>query len=195
MRAARVLVVAGVVVAAGCAGSRGAPQPPAVAPAPLPAAEVDGAVAASATVVRVEPRRRLVTLEMPDGRRITVRAHARAGDLETLHPGDIVAARYYESVAIAVKRPSEATPGVVAEDVRVPRPGRDAGAAEARVVTVTARITAVDAATGRITLEAADAHPVTLKVHDAAVLADIRAGELVQVTFTEAVALALERAQ
>lgn len=171
-----------------------APKPEAAA-TPAAAAAPAGAVAETATVtakvLRVEPKRRVVTLEMPDGHHVTVRAHASVKDLEKLKPGDVVAATYYESVAYDVKKAGAAKPGFKVAEASDIQPGAVAAAGDARVVTVTARVTTVDAKASTITLAAADAHPVTVRVKDPHLLADIKGGDLVQITYTEAVAVAL----
>lgn len=147
-----------------------------------------GAVTVAATVVRVDPKKRLVTLEAPDGRRVTARVHARVKDLERLRAGDTVSATYYESLAYDVRTPGAAAPG---NAVPAPLPGT----VDTRVVTVTSRITAVDRPAGTLTLQAPDADPVTVHVKDPAALAHVKTGDLVDVTLTEAVAVAIEGAK
>jgi translation initiation factor IF-1 len=144
-----------------------------------------GAVTVAATVVRVDPKKRLVTLETPDGRRVTARVHARVKDLERLRAGDTVSATYYESLAYDVRAPGAVAPGNAAP---APLPGT----VDTRVVTVTSRITAVDRPAGTLTLQAPDADPVTVHVKDPAALARVKVGDLVDVTLTEAVAVAIE---
>lgn len=138
-----------------------------------------------ATVVRVEPKRRVVTLELPDGQRVTVRAHTRIKNLEKLTAGDMVTATYYESVAYAVKKAGAAKVGLQVGEAGAVAPG----AGEARAVTVTAHVSAVDHTTGTVTLAAADAHPVTIRARNPATLTDIGVGDVVEITYTEAVAV------
>jgi len=147
-----------------------------------------GAVTVAATVVRVDPKKRLVTLEAPDGRRVTARVHARVKDLERLRAGDTVSATYYESLAYDVRTPGAAAPSN-AEPPPLPN------TVDARAVTVTSRITALDRSAGTLTLQAADADPVTVHIKDAAALARVKVGDLVDVTLTEAVAVAIEGAK
>lgn len=187
-----------------CSSSKpcSAPAPPpgavpvAAAPVAAPGTAPAGAVAATATisgkVVRVEPKRRVVTLEMADGRHLTVRAHASVKDLEKLKPGDVVAATYYESVAYDVKKAGAAKPGFKVAEASDVQPGTIPAAGDARAVTVTARVNTVDQTAGTLTLAAADAHPVTVRVKDPRLLADIKGGDLVQITYTEAIAVAIE---
>jgi len=182
-----------------CSTSRpSAAPPPAPGPAPATApgvAQAGGAqetTTVSAKIVRVEPKRRVVTLEMPDGHRVTVRAHARVQDLEQLKAGDVVSATYYESVAYDVKKAGAAKPGFKVTEATAVEPGAVGAAGEARAVTVTARINAVDQKAGTVTLAAADANPVTIRVKDPRALSDLKSGDLVQITYTEALAVAIE---
>jgi Cu/Ag efflux protein CusF len=183
-----------------CSSAPSAHQPPAHAAgasAPptggLQARTVEGAATVRAKVVRIEPKRRVVMLEMADGRRVTVRAHARIADLEALKPGDLVEATYYESIAYDVQKAGAAKPGFKVAEVGALEPGSRPAAGEARAVTVTARINAVDQKAGTVTLAAADANPVTIRVKDPRTLADIKTGDLVQITYTESVAISLDR--
>ena len=124
-----------------------------------------GAVTVAATVVRVDPKKRLVTLEAPDGRRVTARVHARVKDLERLRAGDTVSATYYESLAYDVRTPGAAAAGAT------PRRRRSPARVDTRAVTVTSRIAAVDRPAGTLTLQAPDADPVTVRIKDPAALA------------------------
>jgi hypothetical protein len=148
-------------------------------------------VTASATVVRVDAKRRLITFQGADGRRITTRVHARVADLERLRPGDVVTATYYESIAYDVKKPGQAVPGVAeAEDVTG---GAGApGGSDARSITVTAPVGAVDRGAGTLTLHAPDAAPVTVRVKDPRALSAVKPGDLVEITYSEAVTVALD---
>jgi Cu/Ag efflux protein CusF len=147
-----------------------------------------GAVTVAATVVRVDAKKRLITLEAADGRRVTARVHARVKDLERLRAGDTVSATYYESLAYDVRPPGAAAPGNA-------QPAPLPGTIDTRAVTVTSRITAVDRPAGTLTLQAPDADPVTVRIKDPAALAGVKVGDLVDVTLTEAVAVAVEGAK
>ena len=167
-------------------------------PAATPSAEPAGTieqrtVTVAATVVRVDAKRRLVTLAAPDGRRVTARVHASVKELEKVKAGDTVSATYYESVAYDVKKPGAAQPGVaIAEVAGVAQPATAVGA---RTVTVIAKIGAVDQQAGTVTLQAPDAAPVTVRVKDPVKLAQVKLGDLVEITYSEAVAVALEPPQ
>jgi hypothetical protein len=144
-----------------------------------------GAVTVAATVVRVDAKKRLITLEAADGRRVTARVHARVKDLERLGAGDTVRATYYESVAYDVRTAGAAAPGDA-------QPAPLPGTVDTRVVVVTSKITAIDRPAGTLTLQAPDADPVTVHIRDPGALAGVKVGDLVDVTLTEAVAVTIE---
>lgn len=189
------------IVFASCApapsdAARAAANPPPWQPAHPANAGAQGAVeqdavTVAAKVVRVDAKKRLVTLEAPDGQRVTARVHARVNDLEALQAGDTVSATYYESVAYDVRPPGAAAGGNVGAERPTPLPG----AIDARTVTLTSKIAAVDRQTGTVTLQAPDAEPVTVRINDPTALARVQAGDVVDITLTEAVAVTIEKAK
>src|SRR3990172_5146847 len=102
----------GLAVLAGCATQK--------APAPMAAAasssktgdgtlERSNAVTVTATVVAINLKKREVTLRGPDGTTDTIHVDDRVKNLPQVRKGDQVVATYYESVAVQVKKPGEAT--------------------------------------------------------------------------------------
>jgi len=165
------------------------PAPPAALPA-LAKAVTEGATV-SAKLVQVNRAKRLVTLELPDGRRVTARVHERAGSLDALQPGDVVRVTYYESIAYDVRAPGTPPPA----NASTIAPAASPEMAETRSVTITSRVTAVDESAGTLTLQAPDADPLTVRVKHPDALRSVRVGDLADVTLTEAVAVAIAKAQ
>jgi hypothetical protein len=112
-------------------------------------------------------------------------------DFAQLHVGDRVNATYYEEVAVAInKHTSEAAPRVAMRTVQ-------RGGVTAKQAMVTARIVFIDTANDTVTVRGADGKKHTLKVADPqlqAQLASVRPGDNVDVTYTQAVAIAVEAA-
>lgn len=168
---------------------RSAGAAPAADAKPALEAGATGRVTLSAKVVRVDPAKRLVTLEAPDGQRVTVRVHAHMANLDTLQPGDVVRATYYESVAYDVRAPGAAPP----RDAPPASPAAAPEAIESRSVTVTARVAAVNESAGTLTLQAPDADPLTIRVKRPGSLKAVKPGDLADVTLSEAIAVAIEK--
>jgi len=148
------------------------------------------AVTVSATVVSVDQKTRMVTLLGSDGEEIEFRADDQVRNLAQVKKGDIVSATYYESLAIDLKKPGEAKPGVVVgEDAARAKVGEKPGAAAAESVRVTATVVAVDHKKGTITLKGPKGNRRTFPVKNPEHLKVVKVGDLVEATYTEAVGI------
>lgn len=149
----------------------------------------------TAVVADIDVAGRLVTLRDADGTTRTLRVDEAVRNLPQVRKGDHVITRYEDSLVVQVKKPGEATPGETTDlDVmRAPAGAKPAGAVF-NTATVVARVAAIDKATRSIVLAAADGRRETLKVQDPANLDKVKVGDLLEFTFTEAVAIAVEPA-
>jgi Cu/Ag efflux protein CusF len=203
----RSIAIAGLMCApllASCSHRRAEPPPPPPPAATTTTAVVDtpsgGAVAEStttvtATVKAVDVKKRLVTLQGPQGNTMTVHVGDEVKNLPQVRKGDQVTATYYESLAIDIAPPGQAKPGVAsASDLMTAPPGQKPSAAGAQSVTVTSKVTNIDKKTQHVTLRGPKGKSVTLKVKDPTRLEQLKVGDLVQVTYTEAVAIAVQPA-
>jgi Cu/Ag efflux protein CusF len=152
-------------------------------------------ITATATVEKIDQATRRVTLRLADGTSTTLKVGPEAKNLAQVKPGDQVVVDYHESLAYEVKRAGEATPGASlgAASVRA-EPGAKPGGLEAQQLTVTSTIEAIDTEAGTVTLKSAEGESVTTKVSDPEKLKLVRVGDLVELTYTEAVALSVEPA-
>jgi hypothetical protein len=155
----------------------------------------EGTVTVTATVEAVDLKKRVVTLRGPEGNLVKVQADERVKNLPQVKKGDIVSATYYESLVYDVRKPGQAEPGVaVAQDVVTAKPGQKPAAAGAQAVMVTSTIEAIDKKNKTVTLKAPDGTSTTIKVKDPSRLDKVAVGDLVEITYTEAVAIAVEAA-
>lgn len=155
---------------------------------------VSDQVTVSATVMAIDHKTRSVTLRGPEGNEETFTIGPEVRNLAQVRKGDEVVATYYESVALRLRRPGEATPGIVAaKDAVRAEPGQMPGAAAGKTVTVTATVVKVDRRRQTVTLKGPQGKVVTVKVADPERLAKVQVKDLVEVTYTEAVAIAVER--
>ncbi len=114
--------------------------------------------------------------------------------LDAIKVGDPVVAKYVETLVIQTLKAGSATPGMKTDAVRVPsKPGETPGGAITREITITATITAIDAAGGTVTLKGPDGDTDTIQVKDRQVLQSVREGDLVRVTYAQALAVSLDR--
>ena len=191
---APVLLVAG----AGCArheSSGAAPPPP--MPATQTAAEAGGFTAeeyveGEATVVAVNRPGRKVTLQNARGQTTTVQVPADV-DLNRVKAGDNVLIGLLQSVSVRALPPGSAALGsrLAAGSTQ---PGQPQGRAWGEQLTVVAEITAIDLATHTVTLRGAEGNSETISVKNPEVqqrMATLQPGDLVELTYTEALATRL----
>ena len=188
--------------ATGCTESTPAPPaPPAPAPAstataqPLPSGTVGtNLVTATARVKAVDLQTRRVSLERADGSEVTFYADDTVRNLPQVKVGDEVTASYYESLAYEVKKPGTAAPGAtVAEEAGRAKLGEKPAGAGARVTTIVATIAGIDKAAGTVTLQGPAGRATTIKARDPRNLDRVAVGDLVEITYTEAVAVSVDK--
>ena len=148
----------------------------------------------TAIVEAIEAGSRTVTLKKPDGTFVSTVAGPDIKRFEEIKVGDKVTARYYESVIVRLKQPGEsgvdygakATTG--AEQV-LP------GGTKAKQRTITATISAIDMNLPSVTFTGPNGWKYTSKVQDTAALAKVKVGDKVDIVWTEAVLVSVERGQ
>jgi hypothetical protein len=155
--------------------------------------KAEESVTVSATVKAIDHKNRIVTLLGPDGEEVVFRAGPEVRNLAQVKKGDVVQTTYYESIAIEVKEPGEATPGITAaSDAGRAKVGDKPGAAAAESVTVTATVVKVDKKKSTVTLKGPKGNVKTLPVKNPIHLDAVKVGDLVEVTYTEAIGIAVE---
>jgi hypothetical protein len=151
------------------------------------------AVEITATVEAVDQKTRMVTLRGPEGNLVSFRAAEEVRNLPQLRVGDRVRATYYEAIAVQVRGPGEATPGVSAGEVAGrAEPGEKPGALRGRSVTVTTTVQAIDREKQKVTLKTPEGLLQPIAVRDPRQLEELAVGDLVEITYTEALAISVE---
>jgi len=150
----------------------------------------------SAVVEAIDHETRMVTLRDSDGEKVTFRVGEAARNLSQVQKGDLVDATYYQSVAVQLRKPGEATPGVsAAAGATRAEVGAPPGAAGAQSVTVVSTIRALDRQAGTATLEGPDGGLTTINVRNPAHFDVAKVGDLVEITYTEAIAISVDKKQ
>lgn len=151
------------------------------------------AVKVNGTVKAVDKETRTVTLVGPQGGTLTL-AVRDPEKLDAVKVGDPVVATYYEALVIEVRPAGAAQAGISVTDAMVTtKPGEIPAAAFESQVTLTAAIAAVDAKQGTVTIKGLEGDAETVKARDPGMLAGVKAGDLVQLTYTRALAVALDK--
>jgi len=144
------------------------------------------------TVEAIDKDKQTVTLKGPK-RTLTVKVRDPQ-KLDAIKVGDPVIGKYYESLMIAVKKEGEGTPGVTSEKATVgSKPGEVPAGAIGQQVTVTATIVAVDKKAQTVTIKGPEGNTVTVKARDPKNLEKVKAGDHVEITYTEALAISLDK--
>jgi ribosomal protein S17 len=194
------LVVTTVLVPGIALAASPAPAPLVAQAAPAPAApeaakpkgQAAAVVTARGTVEAIDKEKQTVTLKGPK-RTLTVQVRDPK-KLEAIKVGDPVVAKYYESMAIEVKKAGTAVPGTtVQQGTATSQPGATPAGAVGQQVTVTATIVAIDKAAHTVTIKGPEGNSETVKARDPKNLEAVKVGDLVEITYTRALAIALDK--
>jgi hypothetical protein len=154
------------------------------------AAAAAALVTSSATVEKIDKDKGLITLKGAGGKSLDVKAGPGI-NLDKLRVGDRVNTAYFDEVAVDIRNASPGAPTMTTKAVQ--RAG-----VTAMQSTVTSRIIHVDAAKNTVTIKGPKAEEHTLKVTDPDLqsrLKDVKPGDKLDVTYTQAVAVSVEPAK
>ena len=144
------------------------------------------------TIEAIEASTRTVTLKKADGTFVTTVAGPDITRFAELKLGDTVNVRYYDNVVVRVKQPGEAdvisgARGTTGSEQVLP------GGTRAKQLTITATITAIDPNTPSITFTGPNGWKYSSRVQDMEALAKVKVGDKVDIVWTEAVLVSVER--
>ena len=150
-----------------------------------------GAVRVRGSVEAVDKEKGTVTLKGPKGRTVTLEVKDKA-KLDAINVGDPVVANYVEAVAIRLSK--EGAPGVTTQETRVSsKPGETPAGGIGREITVTATITAIDKKAKTVTIKGPQGATETIKARDPKNLDRVKVGDMVDITYTQALAISLDK--
>ena len=156
--------------------------------------EVAQLVELNGTITALDVATRDVTLKTDKGEEISFVAGPDVQRLADIKVGDRVEIQYYESLTLKLSKVEGGTPSTsdTATEMRA-EPTELPGGIKSQSTTITAKITAVDAKAGTVTLVGPKGRSVTLDV-EADILAKVKVGDLVSAVYTQAVAASVSRA-
>ena len=151
------------------------------------------AVEVTATVTKIDVKTRELTLRGEGGREITFVADESVKNLPQVKVGDVVHALYTEALAYEVKKGGK--PLGVEETVAggTAEPGKKPAVAVGRQVTVTVTIVAIDPKFPSVTFKGPAGNTRTVKVRYPEKLQGVQVGDAVDITYTEALAVKVEK--
>jgi len=152
----------------------------------------------TATVKAIDYNTREVTLKGPLGNEVTFTVDKRVKRLNEVKVGDSVTADYYVSVAAEVRPPTpeeEKEPFVMLDAAGKAPPGTSPAAGGLRRFRVVTTIEGLDRPTRTVTVKGPRGNYLTARVADPSRLTQVKIGDHVIVTYTEALAISVEKAK
>jgi hypothetical protein len=151
----------------------------------------------TAKVQAIDHEKREVTLKGPLGNEVTFTVDQRVKRLNEVKVGDDVTADYYVSLAAELRKPTpeeEKEPLVILDaKARAPKDTTPAGG-QLRMFKVVTTVEGLERPTRLITLKGPRGNYVSVRARDLQNLEMLRLGDTVVVTYTEALAISLEKA-
>jgi hypothetical protein len=142
-------------------------------------------------IVSVDRAKKLVTLEGPRGKQVTLEVK-NPYNLEAAKPGEPFVAKFYEIVTIRKKRPGETIPAVtLAEGIVSAVPGQTPGAVVGSSVQVVATIVAINKKKKTVDIQGPDGVVETVNVANPASLKLAKVGSEFVITLTKVAAISL----
>jgi hypothetical protein len=190
-------------LAVGCAAQRKSaeerPIPPPVAA--VAAGDLDKgvysarAVQVTARVQAIDQATRLVTLRGPEGNVFEIHAGPEVRNLAQVQVGDDVVVSYYESVAITAHKPGEKEPVIeTSVDVSRAKLGETPAGSDVQRTTIVATVVGINRSEGTVTVKGPRGKTVTVAARDPKRLERLAIGDLIELVYTEALAIGVEKA-
>ena len=155
-------------------------------------------VAKQATVKAIDQAKRIVTLQMPDGREETLVVDKAVKKLGQVKVGDKVNVRYREAISVKINK-TKVAPGVKVEETLTPeeKSVKPAGTAALRMTAI-ATIERIFDDGKKATLRMPDGTTANVEVRDPENRAKIKKGEVkegdqIEITYERALALSVEK--
>ena len=145
----------------------------------------------TATVESVEMASRTLTLKRADGTHVTLIVPQTVERFPAIKVGDTVTARYYDNIVFRKLNPGE-KPVDSASGAMTPAAGSRPSGTAAVQRTITTKITAIDEKIPSITFTGPNNWVYSTKVNDRAALKTVKVGDLVNVTWTEALSITVQ---
>jgi hypothetical protein len=144
------------------------------------------AVQLTEKVVAIDYKDRVVTLQDAQGNTSDVKAGPDVKRFNEIKVGDTITFTYQESVALSIVKPGAAAPTSESTPAITRTTGGKPGGAISQTQTTTVTIESIDTATPAITVKTQDGRVLTLLVENKNNLTGLKAGDVVQITYSQA---------
>ena len=144
------------------------------------------------TIEAIDAATRAVTIKKTDGTVVTTIAGPEVKRFDELKVGDKITAKSYENLVVRVKQPGESDADFT-KKAETPSGQTLPGGTKAKQRTLTVTITAIDMTAPSISFTTTTGLKYISKVQDPAALANLKVGDKVDIVWTEALLVSLER--
>ncbi|HUL72311.1 MAG TPA: hypothetical protein VLT86_04375 [Vicinamibacterales bacterium] len=146
------------------------------------------------TIEAIDHSARVVTLKDKNGALSDVVCGPEVQRFDALKVGDKVTMRYYESLVSAIKA-TNAPPKPPMQAAVTRTPGNKPGGTISQQFTATVTIVAIDPKVPSVTIKGSDGRTLSFKVEDKKNLEGFKAGDTVEITYTQALAISVTPAK
>jgi hypothetical protein len=166
---------------------------------PKPMAPIEDTVEVSATVEKIDVAKRLLSLRSEEGDQVTIEVDPAVRNLAQVKVGDRVVARYREAIGASISTTAKSGDPVTV-DLAADRaePGQQPRAQASSTTNIPVTITAVDTKTNLVNFYGEDGlvRAITVETPQAReFIKQLKPGDTVVVTYTEALAISVEPAK
>ena len=154
----------------------------------------EAAVTATATIQAIDSTARTVTLKNEKGEEDTFSVGPDVKRFNELKVGDKIRMTYYESLVFQLRKPGAPT-NAASDALAAGRTKAVPGGAVATQQTRTVTVKAVDPSVPSITVVTQDGRTVTRKIEDKKNIEGVKAGDKIDITYTQAVLVNAEPAK
>lgn len=152
------------------------------------------AVSVTVTVEAIEQSSRTLTVKDAQGFYEEIQVPPEIKRFSEIKVGDKITARYYENLVVRLKKPGETAVDVDSAAVTAGTGKRPAGTAAVQR-TMTVAVTAIDPKTSAITVTGPNGWKYSRKVADKKALAQVKVGDKLELTWTDALMISVESAK
>ena len=149
---------------------------------------------ARATVAAMDREHRILTLQDEAGAQFVAEVPPNVPNLDQVQVGDQIVISYTKALAWQVRAKGQQQPAFSAEPAAASQSADKLKSSVGQSMVMTGKIAAIDTGKGTVTLAWPDGTSDTIKARDPANLKKVKVGDIVDINYSEAVAVALRPA-
>jgi hypothetical protein len=147
------------------------------------------------TIQAIDSTNRMVTVKMENGEEDTFAVGPEIKRFDEFKVGDRIRATYYESTVYQLRKPGDATAKPRDDVAATAGSGKLPSGTVARQQTTTVTVQKVNKNPASLTVQTQDGRTVTRKVDDPKNIENVKPGDRIDITYTQALLADIERAK